>query len=375
MNGNTIPRLLARLIDLICAAYTEFEFTEFLAIEVEEFDYTKEAAGKTYLERVFSTLYWVQRREEAAGVLRLARLVAAKRERHDDLKQLVRDLEALVVPGGPGGAASPVAKPAADGGGAAEPTLPEEILTPLGLFEEKLTSLRQLARDLRSLPLEKYDLPARFHLSDSAGKRLAAVLALEKRPQVEYLRWLSERVTVEKPYAGYAAVQALTSTARRLDREHLPRLKAAVRDAAERLDGLTDLGEALDGADTRSDKTVNVAARKRLILVVEEVQEMREGGALGLPPTTFEQFLAALVDSFDRETLDRLCRKHLEMPLKRLTNLEDPFEHIVISVVVTAHQRDGWDRELIQGAFRENSLNPTFAAVYHKYGAPAGAAV
>src|SRR5206468_3223161 len=61
------------------------------------------------------------------------------------------------------------------------------------------------------------------------------VLALEAEPSPVYLRWLSERVTVERPYPGFLASQALITAALRLARDHLPKLRDVVRIAVNKL--------------------------------------------------------------------------------------------------------------------------------------------
>ena len=65
--------------------------------------------------------------------------------------------------------------------------------------------------------------------SESDGDRLAAVLVLEARPDAAYLRWLSERVTVEDASIGLLAVKALIIAALRLGLDDLERVRLAVQ--------------------------------------------------------------------------------------------------------------------------------------------------
>lgn len=58
------------------------------------------------------------------------------------------------------------------------------------------------------MPLEKLGLPGQYITSDSAGERLAAVLALQTTPDPRYLRGLSERVWVEARFVGLMVSRA-----------------------------------------------------------------------------------------------------------------------------------------------------------------------
>lgn len=53
--------------------------------------------------------------------------------------------------------------------------------------------------------------------SSSPGKRLAAIVALQEKPTIEYVGWLAEHVgDIEKPFVGYQAAVALYNSARSL---------------------------------------------------------------------------------------------------------------------------------------------------------------
>jgi hypothetical protein len=99
---------------------------------------------------------------------------------------------------------------------------------PLGLG-----GLPQLVEQLLAFPLEDYDLPVDYHLSEFGGERLAVILALARQPQTRYLRWLSERVGAEHPYVGCRAAEALLAAARKLQLDELDAVAAAVVVALE----------------------------------------------------------------------------------------------------------------------------------------------
>jgi hypothetical protein len=95
-----------------------------------------------------------------------------------------------------------------------------------------------------------------WHLSPQAGLRLVAILELQQRPRDDYLRWLSERVTIEKPFLGMQAAIALRGAAERneIDPEQV---MAAVTDA------LTRLAELPDGGARRAHLHAALAALRR----------------------------------------------------------------------------------------------------------------
>jgi hypothetical protein len=68
--------------------------------------------------------------------------------------------------------------------------------------------------------------------SESPGKRLGAVTALQVIPDVRRLPWLAQRIAAEKPFIGYHAAVALVTAARELPQHQLPDVASAV-DAAE----------------------------------------------------------------------------------------------------------------------------------------------
>lgn len=96
---------------------------------------------------------------------------------------------------------------------------------------QKTVQLQALVNQLLALPLGEYDLSDRFHLSESDGERLVAVLTLVRRPDPRYLRWLSERPAVETLFVGYQAAVALWTAAETLPQVDLDAVTAAVEGA------------------------------------------------------------------------------------------------------------------------------------------------
>lgn len=72
--------------------------------------------------------------------------------------------------------------------------------------------------------------------SKSPGKRLAAIAALQERPDVQYLPWLSEHLgAAERPFVGYHATVALYIAARTMGTEHKQAVVKALDTAAGKL--------------------------------------------------------------------------------------------------------------------------------------------
>ncbi len=122
----------------------------------------------------------------------------------------------------------------------------------------KTVQLQALVNQLLALPLEKYDLAERFHLNDSEGERLAAVLNLVRSPDTRYLRWLSERVAVEGPFVGYQAAVALEAAAEKLPQIDLDALTATVECARKWI----PVGERDRGRWQKLNEVVAIIARR-----------------------------------------------------------------------------------------------------------------
>jgi hypothetical protein len=345
--------LIIKLRDLIVASYEDNEFAMLMYESTGDFDYA--GLSGSFQLKVFETVKWAYRFGEAPHVLWLAEKVSNKRPKRDDLKALVNEIKAYINPAAVG---APGLANQNQGG------LPPELSASLSLFEQRQFTIRDLLQDLRprlrTSSYLKYDLPGQCHLSDSEGHRLLAVLALEAEPSPIYLRWLSERVSVEEPLVGYVATQGLTAAAIRIPASDVTRVRAASVAAVDRLDSLVESDdEVVPGIDS--------AARKRQLDLALSIGEIRSRkGKSIMTPQEADAFLAAVLQRFDRASFDGLCRKRLSTELKWLANLEDPWEIIVASVFVTARDKR-WERDLISAAFAEQGGEPAFQAVHMKY--------
>jgi effector-associated domain 1 (EAD1)-containing protein len=241
--------------------------------------------------------------------------------------------------------------------------LPEELIAlvrsyeriPILFPEEKATlAMEETAAKIGALSLDAYRLPARFHLSDSAGERLVAVLALEKSPDPVYLRWLCERVFVEDPFAGYRAALALTHAALLLDHPALPRVKAQVQIGSQRLEQHSDQNRRR----TQLQEALNVIERR--------------SGSMGRQPlVSFDEFSSALIESFSLQQLKDLLQSSIGLPLEIIVRLDNRIEYVVFYLLETA-DRAGWDDRLIQTAHAARPESPKLAALFVKYATAAG---
>ena len=361
MNGNTIFDLMIQLKQLIHEAYTDTEFSMLLFGKVDEtdFDYTGLSPSMSYQIKVLETVRWANRYGGPKQLLWLAKIVRDGRPMRNEFKQLVQDIEEILQ------ATEATLPPTVALAGALPLPLPPELAGPLEFFVTQSSTLPNLARDLRTIlstnSYKHLDLPGRFHLSESEGERLAAVLALEKDPDPSYLRWLCERVMVEKPLVGFMSSQALTTAGLRLGQQDLGRIGKAISDATDLLDGLADTDEQLAMG-------IDVAARKRQLQAALSLVEMRtRRGRSVLSPADLEVFLGALISTFDRDGFDGLAQRQLQTPLKWLANPNEPIELIGINLMLIARDK-GWERELIHAAYKEREDNPAFAALHIKYG-------
>jgi hypothetical protein len=341
MDEETFRELLMKLRDLICLAYTDAKFAELMFVRMPAFDYAGLPA-MAFEDKVFKTVVWANQYGQMPFVLRLARIVRDARPQHPDLKTLVDRLEQAVNPG-PQAADAP-------GGISPESQLPPDLIGSLALLEAKLRDLVfDLRPKLRARSYAVYNLPLQFHLSDSEGRRLAAVLALEAEPDAAYLRWLAERVAVENPFVAFTAAQALTTAALKIPGADLERVRRALVDAADRLDGLVEPEDQLAlGFDS--------GARKRQLQTAATLLEMRsKQGRARIPPGTLDQFVECLMKTFDQGALERLCRNRLHTDLRFVANPDDPFELIVVNLLVTARDRN-WERDLICAVYAESQV-------------------
>ena len=69
--------------------------------------------------------------------------------------------------------------------------------------DQRTIVMEEMVMKMGALATEHLRLADPFHLSPSAGDRLAVVVAIRRQPDERYLRWLSERLVVEAPFVGY----------------------------------------------------------------------------------------------------------------------------------------------------------------------------
>jgi len=209
-----------------------------------------------------------------------------------------------------------------------------------------------LVAKMRGLTLEPYDLPGRLHLSESAGERLAVILALEQRPDPNYLRWLAERVIVESPFAGHAAALALTRAAVRLGRERFANVRAVAQEAGDRL-----RPEGADGAKRRAQLQEALA-----------ILEYRGGSMSRVPGLPFDEVAGALAGAFTATALKDLVQGQIGLNLALLVPLDRPVEYIVFHLLRTADAAE-WDGKLILAARAAQPTCAPLAGVYARYAA------
>jgi hypothetical protein len=216
---------------LLVQTYNRNELRQLLRtrMDIELDDIAPNATGNTDL--VFEVLTWMDRRRRVRDLVHAASL---ERPNVKDWRLLLDRIAPLTD--GEQGGTLPVESAVVPVPGASVP--PDEVralvrgyirlrrVLPDG--DQKTVQLQSLVNQLLALPLEEYELADRFHLSESDGERLSAVLALVRRPDTRYLRWLAERVAVESPFTGYQAAVALETAARMLPLLDLDAAMAAV---------------------------------------------------------------------------------------------------------------------------------------------------
>ena len=237
LSGNKVKCRGARssavaLRDFVLASYTEEQFGVMLFAALNGYDYLGHQEGSDYEIRAFNVILKLAHTIGPPAFFAVARRALAERVRRDDLHELRQVLETALPQEAiaPQGGAVPALPPPAN---TAAP-LPPELGDVLTLYEQQPAAKDTLAGQMRDLLREvryrELDLPNRLHLSELEARRLAAILAailaLESEPDPKYLRWLSERVTVESPVVGFLAAKALIVAARRLGRDLLPQVRA-----------------------------------------------------------------------------------------------------------------------------------------------------
>jgi hypothetical protein len=371
--------LIDRLIRIVTTgvggagrAYTEFEFRtlvtkEISKLEYVDFDYAGLSPTLSYKEKVVETVNWANRFGEPKLVLWLARILSQGRPMRLDLNQLVGELEAAINPG-------PAAQPAAPPGGPAP--LPAELTATLGLFKPENATQQQLAplrRKLRDKVYDGLDLPGPCWRSESETERLAAILALEALPEVDYMPWLSDLVALERPLVGLIASQALTSAARCLERAAMARVRSAAQRAMDRLRQLQGIVERLmEYEQDPALHTINQgldACDEQLDKALKVISIRTRAHAARLSPEKFDSFLTALITAFgsDQSRFLEFCTTRLRMDVTWIgVRSDDPLEYGIINLVLAARER-GKEKDLIQAAWQEHNQINLFADLAANY--------
>jgi hypothetical protein len=82
-----------------------------------------------------------------------------------------------------------------------------------------------LVQTMRALGLAGYSELPRFIQSSSPGERLVAIAMLQVKPNADYIPWLLERITLEKPFIAYQAIEALRRAGHTKDEATRTKLK------------------------------------------------------------------------------------------------------------------------------------------------------
>jgi hypothetical protein len=342
------PPFEERLHKAICASYDIESLEQMVRFRLtERLDMVAPKGGRLDVV-VFELILWAERIGRMADLVRSAADYVPGRM---DLSDLRQEFEASAKP--PAKATGTITLPMGP------PSLPEDLIRLMQGYDRipaviadgpaRATMMEQTAGQIGELDLAKLRLAERLHLSESAGERLAAILALDEAPDPQYLRWLSERVSVESPFAGYAAAVALTNAAHLLDRPHLGRVRAQAQDGLDRLPNTPDF------------------ARRRMQLQrAVHLTDRRTGYMTSRPDIPFDECAAALAEAFTPADLQSLLKAQLDVALESLVPIKNRIERVVYYLIVTADQA-GWDHDLIKiaAAARPSSGKLTkLAALY-----------
>jgi hypothetical protein len=123
-----------------------------------------------------------------------------------------------------------------------------------------------VASQMRTLAQGSFALLPELSVSDSPGRRLAAVTVLQVIPDPRYLSWLVDRIESEKPFIGYHAAVALLAAARELPPGDLPAVGEALARAeatTRRLRPDTDRSATLQFAREELDRRAGDGGRAR----------------------------------------------------------------------------------------------------------------
>jgi hypothetical protein len=119
---------------------------------------------------------------------------------------------------------------------------------------ERTNAMNAVAAKMRTLALAADPFLDEFHAdTNSPGKRLAAVCILQLEPDMHYVPWLVERMSVEHPFIFFHASVALLRTVRGFGVQHRDELRQAIQKA---LNTVNSFGEQ---RDTNTVRTLTLA--------------------------------------------------------------------------------------------------------------------
>jgi hypothetical protein len=334
--------------DFVIEVFTEDDFAELVFVTFEQ-DYHAIKVGAAFKARVFQVIVGLYREGGPVFLDRLAAAALKERKNRKDLQQLIDRMNDGMV-----GAVPPVHV-------AVNVTpVPSPVVTLILLLKEELPAqIEGLVTDLRK-EIRGADenirrgICGKMHLSEEDAERLAAVVAWERAPETNYLRWVSERVIVEPPITAFVAAQALVVAAVQLEAKDLARVKAVARLAAARLDGM------IQDPDDPTIARLGLAVRKRELLNAIAVVDTRSQDRKGLMTSEQVSSFLTVVAKLDVDTLARMCEARLKTALRFLADPNDPIEIIVVNLLLTARDR-GWEPDLIRAASAEQPADPVLA--------------
>lgn len=109
---------------------------------------------------------------------------------------------------------------------------------------ERTWSMNNVVAKMRTISLAAKPLLSKFALSDSPGKRLAAITILQMSPNASYTDWLADRMSSEDPFIFFHAAIALRETVRAKGERFPARLFKALKRAKSTVESFNGVPDA-----------------------------------------------------------------------------------------------------------------------------------
>jgi hypothetical protein len=225
------PSIPKRLLEILRDSFSPGELARLVHWELRGWLHNIARPMGTHDEQVADVIDWAVRQGRMDELIRSA---ARGRPSRQDIQDLLTDWDGLSARPDQSGIPLPVVSLAAKFDEIRMETAPGE-----GRDRERREVSLNLLKSLSHYGAEIES----WCLHPNPGIRLAAVLELEREPKPEYLRWLSERVTVEEPFIGLRAAAALRRAAEKLDDKAMGAVLSVVTDS---LAGLARVPESAD---------------------------------------------------------------------------------------------------------------------------------